>query len=55
MYFFSSLDAFVTIIKCNVGTGMLALPLAFNKAGYGVGIYVMSCIVSVHTLTHQDV
>jgi proton-coupled amino acid transporter len=48
----SSLDAFVTVIKGNIGIGILALPLAFNKAGYLVAavLLILMGIITTHCM-----
>ena len=47
-HLFSPFDTYVTIMKGMIGSGMFALPLAFNRAGYGVGIRVIhACEVSI--------
>ncbi|KAH8372720.1 hypothetical protein KR009_003440, partial [Drosophila setifemur] len=50
-------DAFISLLKCVIGTGILAMPLAFRYSGIAVGT-VMSIVLmivltySIHLLIH---
>lgn len=34
----SAVAAFMNILKCNIGTGVLSMPIAFSHAGWGLGL-----------------
>ncbi|EDW94061.1 glutamate transporter polyphemus isoform X1 [Drosophila yakuba] len=46
----SDLGAFFSLLKCVVGTGVLAIPLSFNYAGMinGVVLLVLCCFMLIH-------
>ncbi|KMY92896.1 glutamate transporter polyphemus isoform X4 [Drosophila simulans] len=51
-------DAFISLLKCVIGTGILAMPLAFRCSGFVVGA-VMSVLLmilltySIHLLVYS--
>jgi len=47
---FSNIGAFISVIKCVVGTGVLALPLAFQYAGTILGplLLIATAFVLIH-------
>ncbi|XP_017039122.1 glutamate transporter polyphemus isoform X7 [Drosophila ficusphila] len=42
----TNFDAFISLLKCVIGTGILAMPLAFRCSGFVVGA-VMSVLLMI--------
>jgi len=49
-FFYSDIGAFFSLLKCVVGTGVMAIPLSFNYAGIitGIILLVSVCFMLIH-------
>lgn len=48
----SSVASFMNILKCNIGTGVLSMPIAFAHAGWALGLAFLPVfgIICTHSM-----